>query len=724
MRVGLTGLITALLLCAACLSPRGETCANGLSCPEGTSCATDPESGDRACIDDGLVIECAGRQEGETCAASGAAGVCRDGVCFSGCGDGIVQPEETCEPGDSPLDCSALGFAGGQTQCEDCRLDTSGCFSLSWTKVQSVPSFAFSDVSLAADGTMAVVGRERSWWRKGGRWAPIDFKETTYPSLDGVHVFDEENLVAVGQNGAVASFRDGLWNVTEFPEGNLLRVWGSSPDDVWAVGGTNLRRLAMHYDGQGWTPVMDEDGLPFHSVAGNATNDVWAATASHVFHYDGTAWTDAGPLPFSTPETIIFSLWVDADGRARATGASDLFTRGDDGWTAQPLPGAPGVGSGGDRGNAIIADVLGGSHHQHLGQWYADLLPSGATVSRVMSSGRTAYASTDQGLYRFDGTLRVRADNAAPQQLQPPFELVSLDNGTVYLRASTGGEPSLWARGNQGWERVDSFPGEKVSDLSADGNTLLVSEQSFRSAIHLYNDGIWTTEAVGENFRAPSIAGDLVAVWLASSQAVGIFDGSGWRQTPVVLAFPPQGTLSSNGLLLISYTDGYGLMKDLADLDTTSLVRFDGGEWREIFSFAPPPTAMWRAPSGAVFVGDDGGTLYRVEGSNVAEFLRFPSRVTKIDGWHESDFLIQLGPRVQYFDGTSVVPMRFSNKTFTDYVVRGPSLWTLERAFNVVETTHLRRFASWTCSDVEVDCFDEVDNDCDGATDSFDDECS
>ena len=93
--------------------------------------------------------------------------------------------------------------------------------------------------------------------------------------------------------------------VTDLATPDILRsVSGSSSDDVWAVGVTGVNTVAFHWDGTLWkqvstpTPGYFNDGL--YDVSALASDDVWAVGYSESqdsstywskWHWDGTAWT-------------------------------------------------------------------------------------------------------------------------------------------------------------------------------------------------------------------------------------------------------------------------------------------------------------------------------------------------------------------------------------------------------------------------------------------------
>ncbi len=75
--------------------------------------------------------------------------------------------------------------------------------------------------------------------------------------------------------------------------GALSGVWGSGPDDVWMVGGTDSEGEIYHFDGDAWTEMEPPAGTPLLVwVYGFGPNDVFSVGLNGaVVHYDGTAWT-------------------------------------------------------------------------------------------------------------------------------------------------------------------------------------------------------------------------------------------------------------------------------------------------------------------------------------------------------------------------------------------------------------------------------------------------
>jgi hypothetical protein len=81
----------------------------------------------------------------------------------------------------------------------------------------------------------------------------------------------------------------GTWTAVAAPVMHTFwGVWGSGPDDVWAVG---VAGKVLHYTAGKWTDVPTGHGKDLRGVWGHGT-DVWAAgTDGWILHYDGSSWT-------------------------------------------------------------------------------------------------------------------------------------------------------------------------------------------------------------------------------------------------------------------------------------------------------------------------------------------------------------------------------------------------------------------------------------------------
>lgn len=93
------------------------------------------------------------------------------------------------------------------------------------------------------------------------------------------------------------------------PQGNDLKaIWGSSANDVWAVGSVGT---VLHFDGKSWRLVDSGTNADLTAIWGRAANNVWAfADDGSAIQFDGVKWS-AG----STPSTASCYKLRTASGR-------------------------------------------------------------------------------------------------------------------------------------------------------------------------------------------------------------------------------------------------------------------------------------------------------------------------------------------------------------------------------------------------------------------------
>ena len=126
--------------------------------------------------------------------------------------------------------------------------------------------------------------------RLGNRGEPVGQKW-----LRGVWTSGATAGWVVGGGGTTLALLNGTaWQAV--PTGgvsvNLLDVWGSKVDDVWAVGEAGT---ILHWRGTMWTLVPNggDGGMSnaLRGVWGSGPKDIWAVgTGGAILHYNGAAW--------------------------------------------------------------------------------------------------------------------------------------------------------------------------------------------------------------------------------------------------------------------------------------------------------------------------------------------------------------------------------------------------------------------------------------------------
>jgi len=148
-----------------------------------------------------------------------------------------------------------------------------------------------------------------------------------------------EDLWIIGDNSAYVDWQLGLtlhgtraskdarftWTEVDSQANVVLRgIWGSSANDIWAVGdkGT-IRHIGAGGAQWQWEIVASPTTETLHAVWGAAPNDVWAVGASGaILHWDGAAWKESiAAFPVNKKKPHLYGVW--------GSGPDDVWIVGD-----------------------------------------------------------------------------------------------------------------------------------------------------------------------------------------------------------------------------------------------------------------------------------------------------------------------------------------------------------------------------------------------------------
>lgn len=200
--------------------------------------------------------------------------------------------------------------------------------------------------------------------------------------------------------------------------GWLLNAWGSSPSDVYAVGGRADGGVLMHFDGASWQRVEPGLSTPLLNWSfGFSANDVFTVgSEGTVLHFDGTRWSRQ-PTPTTQP---LWGVWGAAPNDVWAVGGNGMPPNATllhfDGtaWTSVTLPPLQKQrvgqllkvwGTGAD--DVYVVGQRGVVLHRTQGQWREELV--GASDDLVSLWGANgvviAVGGRSNGIVsRWDGT--------------------------------------------------------------------------------------------------------------------------------------------------------------------------------------------------------------------------------------------------------------------------------------------------------------------------------
>jgi len=216
-----------------------------------------------------------------------------------------------------------------------------------------------------------------------GQW--VSMSNGTAEDLRGVWGSAPDNVFAVGMNAAILQYDGTNWSAMTVGGGlaspNLYDVWGSGPTDVFAVGefpemsggggeiiSTPKTTAILHHAGNTggaiWTSMLTGivNGQTLHGVWGSGPNDVFAVgTGATVLHYNGTAWSQQ-TMPVVTGD--LYGVWGKASNDVYAVHSSGSVWHYDGtSWskysgTGHPQ-GWPWVGLWGSPGSSALMFIVG-----------------------------------------------------------------------------------------------------------------------------------------------------------------------------------------------------------------------------------------------------------------------------------------------------------------------------------------------------------------------------
>ncbi|MCP4716030.1 MAG: hypothetical protein GY868_13015, partial [Deltaproteobacteria bacterium] len=110
------------------------------------------------------------------------------------------------------------------------------------------------------------------------------------------------DIFVVGAEGLILHYNGLFWQkMNSGTDYQLLSVWGSGPDDVYATGipsvvGVASKGSVFHYDGEQWSEIYSSEDTYFRKVRGISAEDVFVLTGQgELLQYDGTSWLDITP---------------------------------------------------------------------------------------------------------------------------------------------------------------------------------------------------------------------------------------------------------------------------------------------------------------------------------------------------------------------------------------------------------------------------------------------
>ncbi len=183
--------------------------------------------------------------------------------------------------------------------CTACTNDLAGCpTGGTWKEMTSPTQQTLRALWVGSVMDAYAVGDAGTFLHYDGqKWTTSSFPAPT-ASLVAIWGSETGGLVVLANDPpAIYRLSEGVWSVDMQPAGTVpvlfAGLWGSAETDEWAVGLGSVGALIEHYDGNSWTAMNAGTSNVLNAVWGSSADDVWAVGASGtILHYQqSTGWT-------------------------------------------------------------------------------------------------------------------------------------------------------------------------------------------------------------------------------------------------------------------------------------------------------------------------------------------------------------------------------------------------------------------------------------------------
>lgn len=420
-----------------------------------------------------------------------------------------------------------------------------------WTTVWPQSSTELWGVAGTGSNDIWVVGSAGTILHYDGVWSPSSVASGT---LHGVWANAPDHAVAVGagasSGGAVFRYDGASWNADTVPSVPALEaVWGSGPDDVWAVGGNTI----LHRDAQGWT-IVGTLGFGFlYGVWGRAPDDVYVVgNSGTMLRYDGDHWWQ---LQHPAPSAQFYGVGGNAE-QTFAAALDDLVVRNDGASWSLTTGAFDHVGVGGD--GSVVAARGGGVSMRGPLVWNDLAAPAGIRRLWVGSAALVIGVVPSGGVHLYDGiswtalagapTASAVWATAANDVWTAGGETLGHWNGISWTATSVSGAQFHSVAGTPGGDvyavgtAIRRFDGSQWSPMARPGTAILRDVWAASagdvwavgdSGTVLHFDGVtWTAVPSPTTAQLTAVHGSAADdVWAVGTGGTLLrYDGIGWTR--------------------------------------------------------------------------------------------------------------------------------------------------------------------------------------------------
>lgn len=262
------------------------------------------------------------------------------------------------------------------------------------------------------------------WHYDGNKYEVINLPENKPYEINGIYGFSSGDVWVVGEksyynsgftdSSFICHYNGYLWQQYFITGGGRLRaIWGSTPNDIWAVGSNTL----LHFNGASWVKnsfYIPPQGVQLASITGLSSDEVYMTgyrndvvppldtTFYYLYYYNGNQWlvADSSYKTYSSvsdENAWKFGIFLKTISGNIYSAGDGLFRKDADNWIVLNNDEFILNLGGNDSGNLFAVGSFGKLYHYNGKDWENIIIRENfnSTIYYIWTDGSEAFLATE-----------------------------------------------------------------------------------------------------------------------------------------------------------------------------------------------------------------------------------------------------------------------------------------------------------------------------------------